>query len=151
TWSKERPEQWTEEDIWRELRRRFCVDNGWSLNEGAIVQRTDVQLRTVVTSPLRYGNLFLAGDAAHIVPPTAAKGLNLAVADVRMLAPALADHVLRSDSAGVDSYTERALQEVWDAVAFSMEMTNVFHAFPGDGFQAGLQESRLRRLCTSPQ
>lgn len=151
TWSKERPEQWTEEDIWRELRCRFRVDSGWSLNEGTIVQRADVQLRTLVVSPLRYGNLFLAGDAAHVVPPTAAKGLNLAVADVRMLAPALADHVRRGDCAGVDSYSERALQEVWDAVAFSMEMTNVFHAFPGDRFQIGLQESRLRRLCSSPQ
>jgi p-hydroxybenzoate 3-monooxygenase len=151
TWSKERPEQWSEEDIWRELRCRFGVDSGWSLNEGAIVQRADVQLRTLVISPLRYGNLFLVGDAAHIVPPTGAKGLNLAVADARMLAPALADYVLRGDCAGVESYSERALQEVWDAVAFSMEMTNVFHAFPGDRFQAGLQESRLRRLCSSPQ
>lgn len=151
TWSKERPEQWSEEDIWRELRCRFRVDDGWALNEGTIVQRADVQLRTLVISPLRYGNLFLAGDAAHVVPPTAAKGLNLAVADARMLAPALADHVLRGDCAGVDSYSERALQEVWDAVAFSMEMTNVFHAFPDDRFQAGLQESRLRRLCSSPQ
>lgn len=151
TWSRERPEQWNEEDIWRELRCRFRVDGGWSLNEGTIVQRADVQLRTLVTSPLRYGNLFLAGDAAHLFPPTAAKGLNLAVADARILAPALTDHVLRGDCTGVDFYSERALKEVWDAVAFSMEMTSVFHAFPGNHFEAELQESRLRRLFSSPQ
>jgi len=150
TWSSEDPEQWCEEDIWRELRRRFRVHSGWPLNEGKIVQRAEVKLRTLVVSPLRYGNLFLAGDAAHVVPPTAAKGLNLAVADVRMLAPALADYVHRADPSGVDSYSERALREVWDAVAFSMEMTSVFHAFPKDRFQAGLQEARLRRLCSSP-
>lgn len=151
TWRKERPERWNEEDIWHELRCRFGVDSGWSLNEGTIVQRADVPLRTQVMSPLRYGNLFLAGDAAHVVPPTAAKGLNLAVADARLLASALSDFVCRGDCTGVDSYSERVLQEVWDAVAFSMEMTNVFHAFPDDRFQAGLQMSRLKRLCSSPQ
>jgi p-hydroxybenzoate 3-monooxygenase len=151
TWSRERPEQWSEEDIWRKLHSRFRVDGEWSLNEGKIMQRADVQLRTLVISPLRYGHLFLAGDAAHVVPPTAAKGLNLAVADARMLAPSLADYLRRGDNAGVDSYSERSLEEVWNAVAFSMEMTNVFHAFPDDCFQAGLQESRLARLCSSPQ
>jgi p-hydroxybenzoate 3-monooxygenase len=151
TWRKERPERWSEGDIWRELRCRFRVDNRWSLNEGTIMQRANVQLRTLVISPLRYGNLFLAGDAAHVVPPTAAKGLNLAVADARRLAPALADYVRRGDHAGVDSYSKRSLDEAWSAVAFSMEMTNIFHAFPGDRFQARLQESHLRRLCNSPQ
>jgi p-hydroxybenzoate 3-monooxygenase len=148
TWDEERPEQWSEEEIWRALHRRFGADGEWALNEGPILERTDVRLRTVVMSPLRFGSLFLAGDAAHIVPPTAAKGLNLAVADARMLAPALADYLCRRDSTGVDSYSQRVLHQVWEAVAFSMEMTSVFHAFPEDPFQAGLGESRLRQLCS---
>jgi p-hydroxybenzoate 3-monooxygenase len=146
----EDPDRWSEEEIWDELARRFETDDGWQLNRGPILEKSITPMRCFVSEPMQYGNLFLAGDAAHIVPPTAAKGLNLAVADVRLLARALTDHLRGGDRRALDAYSETALKTVWEVQAFSWEMTNVFHHVPGDAFAARLQEAQLRRLCSSP-
>jgi p-hydroxybenzoate 3-monooxygenase len=105
-------------------------------------------MRSFVQQPMRYGRLFLAGDAAHIVPPTGAKGLNLAVADVALLAPALAA-LLRGDPAPTDSYSERALRRVWRCTHFSWWMTTMLHT-TGDPFDAQLQRSQLAWVTSSP-
>ena len=104
-------------------------------------------MRSVVTAPMRYGRLFLAGDAAHIVPPTGAKGLNLAVADVALLAPALAA-LLRGDPAAADRYSATALRRVWRCTHFSWWMTTMLHT-SGDPFEAQLQRSQLQWVATS--
>lgn len=144
------PGRWSDDEIWAELRRRLHTDDEWELNEGPIRQKSITPMRCFVAEPMQYGNLFLAGDAAHIVPPTAAKGLNLAIEDIRLLAPALVDYLARGDRSGLDAYSRTALETVWGVQAFSWEMTNVFHHVPGDEFAARVQEAELRRLCTSP-
>src|SRR6185369_4371799 len=102
-------------------------------------------MRSFVQQPMRHGRLFLAGDAAHIVPPTGAKGLNLAVADVAMLAEALVSFLRGGDAAGLDGYSDRALRRVWRAEHFSWFMTSMLHRFPdADAFERGLQRSQLR-------
>jgi p-hydroxybenzoate 3-monooxygenase len=106
-------------------------------------------MRSIVTSPMRYGRLFLAGDAAHIVPPTGAKGLNLAVADVALLAPALTALVRKNDSTLADCYSETALRRVWRCTHFSWWMTTMLH-ISGDPFDAELQLAQLRWVTTSP-
>jgi p-hydroxybenzoate 3-monooxygenase len=146
----EDPERWSEEAIWAELRRRFHTDDGWQLNEGPIRQKAVTPMRCFVAEPMQHGNLFLAGDAAHIVPPTAAKGLNLAVSDVKLLAAAISAHLRDGDRAPLDAYSATALRDVWDVQSFSWEMTNIFHHVPGDAFAARVQEAQLHRLCGSP-
>jgi p-hydroxybenzoate 3-monooxygenase len=141
---------WNDARIWRELRRRFGSEDGWEPNEGPIRHRSLTAMRSFVTEPMRAGSLVLAGDAAHIVPPTAAKGLNLAVADVRLLANALADRLLHGDESALDAYSNTALRRVWQVQAFSEEMTNMFHHLPGDGMSLRLQEAKLERLVSSP-
>jgi p-hydroxybenzoate 3-monooxygenase len=145
----EDPDRWSDEEIWAELRRRLHTDDEWRLNEGPITQRGITPMRCFVAEPMQHGNLFLAGDAAHIVPPTAAKGLNLAVSDVQLLAEGLVDFVGRGDRGALDLYSDTALKDVWDVQAFSWEMTNVLHHIAGEAFAANIQEAQLRRLCTS--
>lgn len=141
---------WSDAAIWEELQTRFATDDGAAVNEGPIKQRNLTPMRSFVTEPMQYGNLFLAGDAAHIVPPTAAKGLNLAVADVCVLADALVAFLRNGSRDLLDRYSETALRRVWRVQEFSRSMTAMFHHEPGDTFGAQLQGSRLDVLCTSP-
>ena len=113
---------WPDGRIWEELQTRFRLP-GWSLEEGPIVERSVAEQHAFVASPMRWGNLVLAGDAAHIVPSTGAKGLNLAVNDVRLLAPAIVDYLRHGRSTGLGEYTETALRKVWRAQEFSNQMT----------------------------
>jgi p-hydroxybenzoate 3-monooxygenase len=137
---------WPDARVWEELHRRF----GFSLNEGPVVERLLSPMRSFVVEPMRYGRLFLAGDAAHIVPPTGAKGMNLAVADVRALSQALADLMLAGRTELVESYSDTCLRRVWRAEHFSYFMTTMLHRAPGaDPFQHQLQLSQLRYTASS--
>ena len=141
-------EEWSDDRIWEALATRLGHgQDGWSLETGPITDRAVLPMRSFVATPMRHGRLFLAGDAAHIVPPTGAKGLNLAVADVALLAPALAG-LVRGDSALADAYSDTALRRVWRCTHFSWWMTTMLHA-SGDPFDAELQMSQLRWVCSS--
>jgi p-hydroxybenzoate 3-monooxygenase len=124
-------ERWSDNAIWDELETRLGTADGWRPNRGPIAQRGVTGMRSVVVEPMRYGNLFLAGDAAHVVPPTGAKGLNLAVADVRALSRALAAYYLRGRTDLLDGYSDRCLRRVWRAQRFSWWMTSMLHRAPG--------------------
>jgi p-hydroxybenzoate 3-monooxygenase len=142
--------EWPDERIWEELRTRLATDAPWTLGEGPIVEKGITPMRSFVVEPLRYGRLFLAGDAAHIVPPTGAKGLNLAVADVRVLSEALGSWFTDGDSAGLQAYSDTCLRRVWRVQHFSWWMTSMLHRFPGDDpFDERLQRSQLRYVCSS--
>ena len=133
-------DDWPEERIWEELRTRLALDVG----AGPIVEKGVTPMRSFVVEPMQHGRLFLAGDAAHIVPPTGAKGLNLAVADVRVLAAALRDFFGRGDDAGLRAYSDTCVRRVWRAEHFSWWMTSMLHRFPdGQGFEEKLQRSQL--------
>ena len=140
----ERLDYWPDERVWEELRLRIG-----DVNEGPIVDKGITPLRSFVCEPLRHGRLFLAGDAAHIVPPTGAKGLNLAVNDVRLLGAALRAWYEDGSSAGLDGYTTAALRRVWRAQDFSNYMTQLLHDLGGGAFQARLQLARLEYLTRS--
>jgi p-hydroxybenzoate 3-monooxygenase len=122
---------WPDERIWRELGTRFACE-GWTLTEGPILQKGVTGMRSFVVEPMQYGRLFLAGDSAHIVPPTGAKGLNLAVADVRVLAGAIAAFYATGRSDLLDAYSETCLRRVWKVQRFSWWMTSMLHRFPED-------------------
>ena len=141
-------EQWPDERIWEELRVRLAAD-GFRVNEGPILEKGITPMRSYVCEPMRYGQLFLAGDAAHIVPPTGAKGLNLAVNDVRLLAAALIEWYRTGTTTALDGYSERALKRVWRAQDFSTYMTQLLHDLGGGPFQQRLQLSRLDYLARS--
>src|SRR4051812_24389362 len=140
-------ERWPDERIWEELERRFATRDGdWTLTRGPIFEKGVTPMRSFVVEPLRHGRLFLAGDAAHIVPPTGAKGLNLAVADVKVLAAALSRHYGDGDgdASGLDAYSRTCLRRVWRVQHFSWWMTSMLHRFEGDDeFQLRLQLSQL--------
>ncbi len=139
---------WSDDRIWDGLAARLGDgQNGWSLTAGPITDKSVLPMRSHVTTPMRHGRLFLAGDAAHIVPPTGAKGLNLAIADVALLAPALAA-LLRGDPSLAESYSERALRRVWRCTHFSWWMTTMLHRH-GDDFDAQLQLSQLQWVASS--
>ena len=123
---------WSDGRIWTELHKRLEDVSGPKLNEGPILQKGVTPMRSFVVEPMRHGRLFLAGDAAHIVPPTGAKGMNLAIADVRVLAQAFADHYARGEAAGLDRYSETCLRRVWKAQRFSWWMTSMLHRFHTD-------------------
>ena len=144
-------EAWPDERIWEELHARLATDDGWSLAEGPLLEKGITPMRSFVAEPMRHGRLFLAGDAAHIVPPTGAKGLNLAVADVRVLAEALTAWLRRGDVSALDGYSGRALRRVWRAEHFSWWMTSMLHRFErdDDGFEARLQLAQLEYVCSS--
>lgn len=113
---------WPDARIWEELHARLARDDGWTLQEGPVLEKGITPMRSFVAEPMRYGRLFLAGDASHIVPPTGAKGLNLAVADVRLLAEALTAYFATGRTDELDGYSERALRRVWRAEHFSWWM-----------------------------
>jgi p-hydroxybenzoate 3-monooxygenase len=140
---------WPDDRIWAELQRRFAVP-GWDLKEGPITEKAISPMRSFVAAPMRYGRLFLAGDAAHIVPPTGAKGLNLAIADVTVLARALVSLLVDGDPGPADAYSDACLRRVWRATHFSWWMTSMLHIEPGqDAFGAELQLSQLSYVTTS--
>lgn len=142
-------QDWTDEQIWDELDRRFAVDGDRRLQRGPITDKSVTPMRSFVSEPMRYGRLALAGDAAHIVPPTGAKGLNLAVADVTLLARAL-DSAVRGDESLLDGYSDSALRRVWRAEHFSYSMTTLLHTDPdGDEFGRRLQRSHLEYVAGS--
>jgi p-hydroxybenzoate 3-monooxygenase len=144
----EKIDDWSDERIWSELHVRLASD-GWELTEGPVTEKSITPMRSFVASPMRYGRLLLAGDAAHIVPPTGAKGLNLAVADVTVLAEALAEHFAHSDAA-LDEYSDRCTARVWRAQHFSWWMTTMLHQDPdADDYGRELQRSQLRYTCAS--
>ncbi len=140
---------WPDERIWEELSARFATDDGWELAEGPIIQRSITAMRSFVCEPMQFGRLFLAGDAAHIVPPTAAKGLNLAAGDARLLADCLIDWYERRIRAALERYSQMALRRVWWAQEFSRAMTWLLHHEPEDVFGGRLKLAQLGRLCAS--
>jgi p-hydroxybenzoate 3-monooxygenase len=142
-------ERWPDERIWEELRIRLARDDGWYLRDGPILEKGISALRSFVVEPMQYGRLFLAGDAAHIVPATGAKGLNLAVADVRVLAAAISEWYRSGSTALLDRYSADCLPRVWRAQDFSNYMSSMLHRLPGDPFGERLQRARLRYLTSS--
>ena len=143
-------EDWPDDRIWEELHLRLATDDGFTLAEGPVVEKSIAWMHSVVTEPMQYGRLFLAGDAAHIVPATGAKGLNLAVADVRVLSSALDEWYRTGSPAALASYSETCLRRVWRAQHFSYWMTTMLHRFPGDdAFQRKLQLAQLRWVSSS--
>ena len=142
-------ESWPDERIWAELQARLAMP-GWTLEEGPILEKGITTMRSSVVEPMRHRRLLLAGDAAHIVPATGAKGLNLAVADARVMADALAAWNREKDEALLDAYSETCLRRVWRAEHFSWWMTSMLHRFAdADPFQEKLQLAQLRYVCTS--
>jgi len=144
-------EQWSDERIWEELHTRFALkDGGWQLDEGPIVDKAITPMRSFVTEPMQHDRLFLAGDAAHIVPPTGAKGLNLAVHDVRILAEAICDHYESGSDAALEAYTDTCLRRVWRVQHFSWWMTSMLHRAPdADTFDERLQRAQLDYVTRS--
>jgi p-hydroxybenzoate 3-monooxygenase len=143
-------EDWPDDRIWEELHLRLETDDGFALTEGPVVEKTIAWMHGVVTEPMQYGRLFLAGDAAHIVPATGAKGLNLAVADVRVLSAALDAWYRTGSTEALASYSATCLRRVWRAQHFSYWMTTMLHRFPGDdAFQRKLQLAQLRWVASS--
>jgi p-hydroxybenzoate 3-monooxygenase len=141
--------RWPDERIWDELQRRFAVP-GWSLRTGPVLQKSITPMRSFVAAPMRCGNLFLAGDAAHIVPPTGAKGLNLAVADVAALATALIRLVRDGDAELAAAYSDYCLERIWRSTHLSWWMTSMLHIAPDqDQFESELQLAQLRHLVSS--
>jgi p-hydroxybenzoate 3-monooxygenase len=139
---------WPDDRIWAELQRRFALP-GWELKEGPVLEKGVTPMRSFVSSPMRYGRLFLAGDAAHIVPPTGAKGLNLALADVARLAGAL-DGIVHGQQDKADAYSDACLDRVWRSTHFSWWMTTMLHRTPGaDPMEAALQLAQMRYVTTS--
>src|SRR6202041_1490910 len=124
--------QWPDRRIWEELQTRLTTRDGRRLTEGAILQKGVTGMRSFVAEPMQYGRLFLAGDSAHIVPPTGAKGLNLAVADVRVLARALAHFYSTGSQSLLDEYSAKCLRRVWKVQRFSWWMTSMLHHFPDE-------------------
>ncbi|MET0529867.1 MAG: 4-hydroxybenzoate 3-monooxygenase [Microvirga sp.] len=146
----EKVEDWSDDRFWDELRRRVDRETAEHLVTGPSIEKSIAPLRSFVAEPLRFGRLFLAGDAAHIVPPTGAKGLNLAASDVGCLAEALVEYYGENSSAGIDHYSARVLGRVWKAERFSWWMTSILHTFPDtDTFARRLQRAEFDYLVSS--
>jgi len=147
---EERIEDWPDDRIWAELHARLDATDGWRPNEGPVVEKGVTGMRSCVVEPMRAGRLFLAGDAAHIVPPTGAKGMNLAVADVWVLSRAFARHYADKRDDLLDAYSDTCLGRVWRAEHFSWWMTAMLHRFPaGDSFKHRMQLSQLDYIASS--
>jgi p-hydroxybenzoate 3-monooxygenase len=129
---EENLDNWSDDRIWQELHTRLETPDGWKLAEGPVLQRGITGMRSFVVEPMHYGRLFLAGDSAHIVPPTGAKGLNLAAADIRLLARALAEFYRGGNRGMLESYSELCLRRVWKVQRFSWWMTSMLHRFADD-------------------
>ena len=141
---------WPDARIWEDLHTRLETDDGWKLSEGAITEKGITGMRSFVVEPMQYGRMFLAGDAAHIVPPTGAKGMNLALADVRVLAQAATAFFKTGKRELLDAYSATCLKRVWRAEHFSWWMTSMLHRFPSDDvFQQRLQRSQLEYVVGS--
>ncbi len=137
-------ENWSDERTWQEFRKRLATRDGWAPREGEIFHKTIIGMRSFVVEPMQHGRLFLAGDAAHVVPPTGAKGLNLAVADVLYLSRALGEFFRSRRRDALERYSETALRRIWKAQRFSWWMTSMLHRFPGsDLFQYRVQLAEL--------
>ncbi|NKI97302.1 4-hydroxybenzoate 3-monooxygenase [Rhizobacter sp. SG703] len=144
------PARWSDQAFWDELRRRLDPESAERMVTGPSIEKSIAPLRSVVAEPMRFGRLFLAGDAAHIVPPTGAKGLNLAASDVQFLSQALVEHYQQRSDAGIDRYSGRCLHRVWNAVRFSWWFTSLMHRFPDGGeFGQKLQEAEIGYLLQS--
>jgi p-hydroxybenzoate 3-monooxygenase len=143
-------EAWTDDAFWQELRLRLDVQGREQLVTGPSIEKSIAPLRSFVTEPMRFGRMFLAGDAAHIVPPTGAKGLNLAATDVKFLSTALIEYYQEKSDAGIDDYSQRCLKRIWKGERFSWWFTQLMHRFPEEGAMAArLQEAELDYLLTS--
>jgi p-hydroxybenzoate 3-monooxygenase len=138
---------WSDDRIWTALQTRFALD-GWELTTGPVLEKSILPMRSFVSTPMRHGRLFLAGDAAHIVPPTGAKGLNLALADVQLLAAALTSWLQDGRTDLADAYSDNALRRVWRCTHFSWFMTSMLHV-SGDDFDSRLQLSQLQYVASS--
>lgn len=144
-------EEWPDDRFWEELKRRLPTSTAEELAAGPSIEKSITPLRSMVTEPMSHGRLYLAGDAGHIVPPTGAKGLNLAISDVVYLARALVDYYQRGSEEGLNGYSEVALRRVWKAVRFSWWMTTLMHRFEDQGsFGQRVQEAELDYLASSP-
>ncbi len=143
-------QDWSDQRFWDELRLRLDPELADRVITGSSIEKSIAPLRSFVAEPMRFGRLFLAGDAAHIVPPTGAKGMNLAASDVKFLSGALIDFYVEKSSAGIDTYSQRALNRVWKAVRFSWWLTSLMHRFPdSEGLGQKLQEAELDYLVNS--
>ncbi len=146
----EKIEDWSDERFYDELRRRLPAEHAENMTTGPSFEKSIAPLRSFVAEPMRFGSLFLVGDAAHIVPPTGAKGLNLAASDVHYLFEGLREHYLERSKAGLDAYSAKALKRVWSSVRFSWSMTTMMHRFPDTGeFGQKIQEAELDYLVSS--
>jgi p-hydroxybenzoate 3-monooxygenase len=146
----DRVEDWPDEAFWEELKRRLPAQVAARLVTGPSIEKSIAPLRSFVAEPMRYGRLFLAGDAAHIVPPTGARGLNSAASDVHYLAQALVAWYRERDASGLDNYSARALARVWKAQRFSWWLTTLLHEFPeASDYERRLQEAELDYLFSS--
>ncbi|TWG94601.1 p-hydroxybenzoate 3-monooxygenase [Mesorhizobium sp. J18] len=146
----EKVDDWTDERFWDELRARLPSASAEQVTTGPSIEKSIAPLRSFVAEPMRFGRLFLAGDAAHIVPPTGAKGLNLAASDIRYLFDGLREYYEEKSAAGIDAYSGRALARVWKAERFSWWMTNTLHKFPDQGaFGQKIQHAELDYLFQS--
>lgn len=125
-------DRWSDEQIWCELQTRLAASNGWKLTEGSVLQKGVTGMRSFVVEPMQYGRLYLAGDSAHIVPPTGAKGLNLAISDVQVFARGLAEYYSKGNHELLDRYSEICLRRVWKVQRFSWWMTSMLHRFPDE-------------------
>lgn len=147
---EDKVEQWSDDRFWDELRRRLDPEMAERMVTGPSIEKSIAPLRSFVAEPMRFGRLFLAGDAAHIVPPTGAKGLNLAASDVKYLSSALIEYYQERTSAGIDDYSRKALARVWRAERFSWWLTSLMHRFPDtQGFGQKVQEAELEYLVHS--
>ena len=146
----ENVEDWSDERFWDELKSRMLPEDAKNVVTGASLEKSIAPLRSFVTEPMRYKKLFLAGDAAHIVPPTGAKGLNLAASDVMYLADAFEDYYHNQSEAGIAGYSERCLKRVWGAERFSWYMTKMLHTFPDDeSWDIKMKEAEFNQLLNS--
>ena len=143
-------EDWSDERFWQELKKRLPADVAQVMVVDQSIEKSIAPLRSFVCEPLRFGNLFLVGDAAHIVPPTGAKGLNLAVADVVYLHEALIDAIKNKRFTGIDEYSKRALSRIWKTMRFSWQMTTMLHRFDDeDSFASQMRKASLKHLAES--
>ncbi|MCB1425895.1 MAG: 4-hydroxybenzoate 3-monooxygenase [Zhengella sp.] len=143
-------EDWSDEAFWEELRKRLPEDVAARLETGPSIEKSVAPLRSFVAEPMRYGNLFLAGDSAHIVPPTGARGLNTAASDIQYLYHGLVDHYLKGDSTGLEDYSAKALARVWKTQRFSWWLTSLLHRFPDTtDYDRNLQRTELEYLFSS--
>lgn len=148
--TSDKVEQWSDDDFWTELRHRLDPEACEHLVTGPSIEKSIAPLRSFVTEPMRFGRMFLAGDAAHIVPPTGAKGLNLAATDVKYLSTALIAYYQDKTEAGIDSYSERCLRRIWRAERFSWWFTSLMHHFPENGeIGQKFQDAELDYLVNS--